>query len=69
MAHYNVFGESPNETDFDEKLKGVDEAVQDSSPLFIYSPPGAWIDTPLELNDSPSSVRHTSISPWLNRPR
>lgn len=29
--------------------------VQDSSPLFIYSPPGAWIDTPLELNESDSS--------------
>lgn len=34
--------------------------VQDSSPLFIYSPPGAWIDTPVEFNDSPSLSYHAT---------
>jgi len=34
--------------------------VQDSSPLFIYSPVGAWIDTPLESNDSPSLSFHAT---------
>ena len=43
------------------------DPVQDSSPLFIYSPPGAWIDTPLDLDDSPSLVRHASISLHMNR--
>jgi hypothetical protein len=52
-----------------KNLRGAGYPVQDSSPLFIYSPPGAWIDTPLEFNDSPSLVRHGSISLWLNRPR
>lgn len=41
---------------------GAINPVQDSSPLFIYSPPGAWIDTPLKLNDSPSLVRHISYT-------
>ena len=68
MALYNVFGESLNKWIFDERLRGVGDLVQDSSPLFIYSPPGAWVDTPLELNDSSSTVRHTQISLWLNRP-
>jgi hypothetical protein len=70
MAHYNVFGESQNKSwIYDERLRGAGDPVQDSSPLFIYSPPGAWIDTPLEFNDSPSLVRHASISLWLNRLR
>lgn len=34
--------------------------VQDSSPLFIYSPHGAWVDTPLQLNDSPSLSYHAT---------
>jgi len=34
--------------------------VQDSSPLFIYSPPGAWVDTPLELNDSSFMSYHAT---------
>ena len=68
MALYNVFGESLNKWIFDERLRGVGDLVQDSSPLFIYSPPGAWVDTPLKLNDSSSTVRDTQISLWLNRP-
>lgn len=37
-----------------------DVFVQDSSPLFIYSPPGAWIDTPVVFNDSPSLSYHAT---------
>ena len=69
MAHYDIFGESQNKLwIYDGKLRGVDP-VRDSSPHFIYSPPGAWIDTPSEFNDSPSLVRHGSISLWLDRLR
>lgn len=34
--------------------------IQDSSPLLIYSPPGAWIDTPLQLHDSPFPSYHAT---------
>lgn len=65
MALYNVFGQSQSVWNSGEKLTG--NSVQDSSPLFIYSPPGAWIDTPLELDNSPSLVRRIPISK-ANRP-
>ena len=61
MAHYNVFGELQNKSWICGRKLRMGDLVQDSSPLFIYSPPGAWIDAPLEFNDSPSLVRHASI--------
>lgn len=55
MAHFNVVGELQNRWNPDEKLRSA-ISVRESSPLFMYSPPGAWIDTPLELNGSPSII-------------
>ena len=47
-------------------LRVARDPVEDSSPLFTYSPPGAWVDTPLEFQDSPAQVRYASIPWWLN---
>ena len=58
MARYNVFGESQNKSWICDGRLRTSDPVQDSSPLFIYSPPGAWVDTPLGFNDTPDLVRH-----------
>ncbi|KAF9793233.1 hypothetical protein BJ322DRAFT_1103652 [Thelephora terrestris] len=61
MALYNVYGEPLNmKMEFGRGTMFMGDPVQDSSPLFVYSPPGAWIDTPLEINDPLSLSYHAT---------